>query len=171
MRYAIAGKWISWLGVMGIFVALLVSCGDDAPNDIDWWGYIEGPNEGIGWLSIYEPYGDYPDARVETSALSIAMNGHTFIPPDASCPSLTGSFGSSYAVSWTNAANDSSGSASRSLNCFLVVQAYWSTDNGFVNNEIPLELGENVITVTSSDAYGNVGRGTVKIVRLSIATE
>lgn len=171
MSYATDRKWFAWLGVIGMFVALLVSCGDDTPGDIDWRGYIEGPNEGSGWLSIYEPYGDYPDARVETSDLSIAMDGHTFIPPDTSCPSFTGSFGSGYTVSWRNAANASSGTAIFSLNCWPLVQAYWSIANSFINNEIPLELGENVITVTSSDTYGNVGRGTVRVVRLTVATE
>lgn len=159
---------ITKLGILGVSIltVLLMSCGDDTPADFYWNGYIKGPNEGIGWLSIYEPYGEYPDGRAETYEALISMNGQTFIPPGASCPSLEGDFGSGYAVHWENAANGNSGNLSTFLNCFLIVQGSWSTENDYFDNMIPLELGENLITVISEDTYGNVGRGTVNVVRL-----
>lgn len=171
MSYAADRKWFTLLVAIVMFAVLLVSCGDESLDDIDWRGYSEGPDEGIGWLSILEPYGDYPDARVETNALTIAMNGRSFIPPDARCNSFDGTFGSAYTVSWRNAANDNIGTTGSGLNCWPLVYAFWSINDGLFSNEIPLELGENVITVTSSDSYGNVGRGTVNIVRLEVVSE
>ena len=157
-------------GIIAIAL-LLVSCGDDTPADFYWDGYVKGPNEGSGWLSIHEPYGEYSDARVDTYADAVSMNGHTFVPPGASCPFLEGNFGSGYSVHWENAANGNRGNLSTFLNCFLIVQGSWSTENDFFDNMIPLELGENFITVISEDAYGNVGRGTVNVVRLALQEE
>jgi len=137
---------------------LLVACGDDGPAASPGWpGYIEGPNEGIGWIGITYPYGPI----IETSDPSIAMGGTTFIPDAATCPAWVGDLGPDYQVVWFNAANSLGGATDFGLNCVTIVYAWWEAPYGL----IPLEIGENVITITASDVLGNVGRASMTVIR------
>ena len=142
-----------------LLAALLLgsACSSDSPDPPPVNpGYVEGPNQGSGWVGITYPFGP-----VETSAASIEMGGMTFIPAAATCPHATGDLGNSYLVTWYNDANGRSGQTQFGLNCLTIVFAWWQAPLGMVL----LEPGENHVTITSSDGLGNVGRATMTITR------
>ncbi len=139
-------------------VLLLSACGDAPPQaDPGWPGYTEGPNEGRGWVGFTYPYGPV----VETTDPSIAMGGSTFIPAAATCPGWEGDLGPDYRVTWYNAANGLSGGTNFGLNCLTIVFAWWEAPPGM----IPLQPGENIITITASDGLGNIGRASMTVFR------
>lgn len=140
-----------------LFAATLLiisACGGGgAEGDPNWPGYVEGPNEGSGWIGFTNPFGPY-----ETTDDSVAMNGTTFIPVTAACP---GGLGPGYTVTWFNDATGESGPALFGLNCLVFVFAWWEAPQGM----IMLDPGINNITLTSSDGLGNIGRATITIIR------
>lgn len=144
-----------FLVMVVLFMCSACSSDSSEPEPVDP-GYIEGPNEGVGWVGFSYPYGP-----VETNELSVEMGGMTFIPAAAACPDWRGDLGNSYRVTWYNDANGSSWEAQFGLNCVTIVFAWWEVPAGM----ILLEPGENHITITSSDGLGNVGRATMTVIR------
>jgi len=118
----------------------------------------EGPNVGSGWIGITNPS---PYGVFDTELHSVDLNGTSFVSPGATCPAGIGDLGSGYQVTWYNAANSTSGEARAGLNCLVIVFAWWEVDFGV----IPLEIGQNRITVTATDSAGNVGRDSITITR------
>jgi len=112
---------------------------------------------GIGWIEFTVP--DPNGTTYTTDLLSVKLAGTTFIDPDARCP---GGLGAGYGVSWHNEANGRGGAAQAGLNCLTYVFAWWTVDEGV----IPLEIGDNRIRVTATDAHGNIGRNTILVKRL-----
>jgi len=134
----------------------LLGCGDDPEQ-----GYVDttqGPNVGIGWVDISIPTSA---ASYDTELASVELSGGSFISPTASCPTGRGDLGPGYKVTWSNAANGSSGQARAGLNCLVIVFAWWKVDSGVIR----LEIGPNRITVAATDSAGNVGRDTITITR------
>lgn len=149
------------LWVLFLIACLLTACGGDKEGEEAFLGFVSGPDVGSGWASIDEPVGAPPNGRVETDADSLSMEGHAFVPPTASCDTLDGSMGTNYGVTWSNTANDSSGFAFVRLNCLFIVYIHWATPR----LAIPLEVGDNPITITAHDGLGNVGRASILVVR------
>ena len=145
----------SFVLLFATLAGLLGACGDSStPADPGWPGYIEGPNEGLGWLGFTYPYGPI----IETTDPFVEMGGTTFIPAVAACP---GGLGPDYQVSWYNDANGLGGPTDFGLNCLVLVYAWWEVPLGL----IPLEPGANTITITSDDGLGNIGRASMTVIR------
>lgn len=118
-------------------------------------------NIGIGWI-------DFSFTGLDiTEETSIELAGETFTNQDAECwGSLTGFLGPGYSVNWMNETTGISGEAYTVLYCFNIEYAYWRVFCGI----IPLDLGDNLIRVTASDRYGNVGKNSITVTRVADLT-
>jgi hypothetical protein len=127
---------------------LLGGCGDDTTVfvAVNWPGSPEKPNQGGGWVFI-----SASGEHVETDDSSLAIEGTAFTPG----PSV---LGPDYSITWFNDANRRGGKTWSRLN---QVPNEWRIEYG----TIPLEPGENHITITADDGHGNIGRATLTVTR------
>lgn len=152
-RFLIAGYLVAMVIVAG--------CGsDNGESGSDPLSSTRGPDSGYGSLWIVSPSntGSY-----QTTLATVGLKGGSFVPEGASCPNWTGVLPPNFKVTWFNSANGATGVAFPSLGCVLVVINAWET-----GNYIPLSVGDNRITVTADDSYGNTGRDTIVVTRLPI---
>ena len=114
------------------------------------------------WVNSPTPY----DSTYNTDRPSIDMSGGSYISSSTRCPSLLGgTISPDYSVTWSNSANNASGSAHVGVGCFLFVVVYWEIYN------IPLELGENIITLSVVDPVDGIsGAGIFTVYRLPDTT-
>ena len=63
----------------------------------------------------------------QTDSASVSLNGASFTPVGAICNGFIGTLPAGYQVTWSNAANGLSSSASFYLGCLLQVNVIWST--------------------------------------------
>jgi N-acetylneuraminic acid mutarotase len=96
----------------------------------------------------------------ETDQPTITLEGSSFVPIGASCTGIIGTMPPGYDVTLSNSATSTSGGyAGFYLGCLLQVHVIWTA------GPIPLAIGANAITVTATDAEGNIGRGTIVVTR------
>jgi len=141
---------------------LLGSCGGGGDTGGSTIPSTEGPNIGSGRAWVVEPSNT---GRYQTDRSTVRLQGGSFTPDGATCPTWTGVLPPGYTVTWYNSLNGASAAAQASLNCLVVVITGWDT-----GDFVPLAIGDNTITVTADDGAGNIGRDTIIITRVPDTT-
>ena len=152
--------WYCWRSLIGpqaitLLVLLLIGCGGEGG----------GGKSNLGWLTITNPV---PGGSThDTTDASTWLHGNAFISPsDANC---SDNLPQKLSITWSNAANGSSGVGKSLAGCFIffiaaIEESSWDVPYG----DIPLEIGSNEITVTARDSLGNSGSDLITVRRREI---
>lgn len=100
-----------------------------------------------------------------TDARYLSLGGFSFVPGTYTCTLIGGALPAGYSLSWRNEANGETGGGVTKITCLLLVSVLWTT------YWIPLEPGDNRITVTVSSAVDNrTGSDTITVTRVPDVT-